>query len=493
MNAEKMNEAIEYIEENLTKKIDYAKAARISCCSLNKFQRLFLFATEMTVSEYVRRRRMTLAAEELMRGEMKVVDLALKYNYESPESFTRAYQSFHGYPPSATRKFGVYNQYGKITLEIKIHGGALSMKTERGDEKKVIKGVCPTGWSVTSANPYAGVMTAIMDALNEGGDCELAGVISGLGFAYTWYPGAPNDAIITDDNMVRRTFDALGYRISIYRDSDTHNTPKKRAKAFYKNQIVSNIDRGLPVLGFGFTNSYPFACAILGYEDCADVLFLRSYWDDNVTIDEETGYQRTTEWYDCCYGIVVIEEKIAPAIRGKELIKHCLNAAIEISAQKTTQFYDITVPYGLSSYDTMIGVLEDDSFWEAAVLGDACHPEDRAHEFYGEMDRSYTCVGLLLSGFYKNCFAAPWLKQHIDASEAGNLIKEACEYYSMLDWLITLMIRYKPGFNDCKLVDNPPNLVKREVRESKIPFIKIVKQLDKAAVECFKKALERME
>ena len=213
-------------------------------------------------------------------------------------------------------------------------------------------------------------------------------------------------------------------------------------------------------------------------------------WDDNVTIDEETGYQRATEWYERCYGIAVIEEKKTPALKGKELVRHCLKAAVSISEQKTTQFYDITVPYGLSSYDAMIGVLEDDSFWEAAVLGDACHSEDRQHEFYGEMDRSYTSVGLLLSGFYKNCFAAPWLKKHIDASEAGNLIKEGCEYYSMLDWLIAQMIRYKPAFHDCKLVDNPPDLAKREVRESKIPFIKIVKQLDKSAVACFKKALE---
>ena len=123
------------------------------------------------------------------------------------------------------------------------------------------------------------------------------------------------------------------------------------------------------------------------------------------------------------------------------------------------------------------------------MLGDACPVEDRQHEFYGEMERSYCHVGLLLSGFYKNCFAAPWLKKHTDASEAGNLIKEGCEYYSMLDWLITQMIRYKPEFHDCKFVDNPSELVKREIRESKIPFIKIVRQLDKTAVECFKKAL----
>jgi len=371
-----------------------------------------------------------------------------------------------------------------------MHGGDLSVKTEQNKDKKIIEDVCGIGWGETSANPYIGAVTACMDALNEGSSFRLAGVISGLGFAYTWYPGAPNDAIIIDDAMIKRTFDALGYTISIYRDSDTHNAPKSRPKEFYKNQIMSSINKGLPVLGFGFTKSYPFACAILGYEDYADALYLRSYWDDNVAIDEETGYQRTTEWYECCYGIVVIEEKKAPAIKGKELVRHCLNAAVSVSAQKNIKFYDIALPYGLSTYDTMIAVLEDDSFWEAAVFGDACHPEDRRKEFYGEMDRSYTCVGLLLSDHYKNWIAAPWLKEHIDASEAGNLIKEGCEYYSMLNWLIDQMIRYKPRFHDCKFVGNPPDLVKREVRESKIPFIKIVKQLDKTAVECFKRALE---
>ena len=482
-----MNEAINYIEDNLTEKIDYKNAARVSCCSPGKFQQLFLFVTDITVSEYVRRRRMTLAAEELMKSDIKVIDLALKYGYESPESFTRAYQSFHGYPPSVTRKFGVYNKYGRISLQIKISGGDLSVKTEQIKSKNMIEDVGPIGWGLT-ANPYVGTVFACMDALNEGNkrsNCALAGTISGLGFAYTWYPGAPNDAIITDDDMIKRTFDALGYKISIYRDSDTHNSPKSRPKEFYKNQITASIDKGFPVIGFGFTKQYPFTCAILGYEEGGDVLYLRSYWDDDVTVDEDTGYQRSSRWYDYCYGIVVIEEKTAQPLGGKELLRHCLRAAVSVS-KKTAQFYDITVPYGLSAYDTMSGVLEDDYFWETAVLGDACTPEDRQHNFFEEMDKSYSCVGVLLSGFYKNCFAAPWLKEHIDASEAGNLIKEGCEYYSLIDWLI----RCGTQAGECRFVDNPYDLKKREVREEKIKFIKTLKLLDKTAVECFKRALE---
>lgn len=61
---------------------------------------------------------MTLAADELLNSDIKIIDLALKYNYDSPEAFTRAYQSFHGYPPSVTRKFGVFNKYEKISVHI---------------------------------------------------------------------------------------------------------------------------------------------------------------------------------------------------------------------------------------------------------------------------------------------------------------------------------------------------------------------------------------
>jgi len=491
--SENMNEAIDYIESCLDKKIDFNKAAKISCCSLNKFQRLFLFVTDITISEYIRRRRMTIAAEELLRSDIRIIDLAMRYNYDSPEAFTRAYQSFHGYPPSVTRKFGVFNRYERISVQVKIQGGDLSVKTEQKQGKKVIENVRRIGWGDPSANPYVGAITACMDGLNEGKDDEFAGVVSGLGFAYTWYPGAPNDAIITDDAMIKRTFDALGYKISIYRDSNTHNSPQSRSKEFYQNQVVVSIDKGFPVLAFGFTNDYPSACTIAGYENNGEILYLSSCWDKNTSIDDETGFLRLSEWYKNCYGIVVIEEKIASTLSGKELIKHCLKSAVTVAEQKTIQFYDIILPYGLAAYDTMIGVLEDDSFWKDAVFGDACHPEDRQHDFYEEMDRSYTYVGLLLSGYYKNCMAEPWLRKHIDVSEAGNLIRQGCEFYNMLGWLVNTTLRNKPGVHDCKLVDfsdHPSELVKREVRESKIPLIKITKQLDQLAVECFKTALD---
>ena len=93
---EKMNAALDYIEENLAGTIDYPTAARIACSSLTRFQRMFAFMSDMTIGEYVRCRRMALAAGDIKGTDMKIIDVAAKYGYESPEGFARTFRAFHG-------------------------------------------------------------------------------------------------------------------------------------------------------------------------------------------------------------------------------------------------------------------------------------------------------------------------------------------------------------------------------------------------------------
>jgi AraC family transcriptional regulator len=120
---DRMNGAISHIEENLTGDIDYEDVARIACCSTYHFQRMFSFITDVTLSEYVRRRRLTMAAFELQNRDVKVIDLALKYGYDSPNSFTRAFQALHGVTPSSARDKGVrLKAYPRMTFFISIKG-----------------------------------------------------------------------------------------------------------------------------------------------------------------------------------------------------------------------------------------------------------------------------------------------------------------------------------------------------------------------------------
>lgn len=122
---QRMNGAINYLEEHLMEKIDYAEVARLACCSAYHFQRMFSFITDVTLAEYIRRRRLTLAAFELQHSEIKVIDLALKYGYDSPEAFTRAFSNLHGVTPTAARLTGTsLKAYPKMTFHMSIKGDA---------------------------------------------------------------------------------------------------------------------------------------------------------------------------------------------------------------------------------------------------------------------------------------------------------------------------------------------------------------------------------
>lgn len=119
----RMNQAMDYIESNLTGEISYDKAARIACCSTYHFQRMFSFIADVPLSEYIRRRRLTMAAFELQASDSKVIDVALKYGYESPEAFSRAYKNLHGVMPAASRNSGAaLKAYPKMTFSISIKG-----------------------------------------------------------------------------------------------------------------------------------------------------------------------------------------------------------------------------------------------------------------------------------------------------------------------------------------------------------------------------------
>jgi AraC family transcriptional regulator len=119
-----MNRALHYIEENLTNDIDFKEVARIAICSEYHFKRMFSFLAGITLSEYIRRRRLTLAAFELKNNNMKVIDIAVKYGYNSPDSFTRAFQNLHGITPSEAKKNSYsLRAYPQMTFQLSIKGG----------------------------------------------------------------------------------------------------------------------------------------------------------------------------------------------------------------------------------------------------------------------------------------------------------------------------------------------------------------------------------
>ena len=122
---EQMNAAIDYLETHLEDDISYDRAAQIACCSTYHFQRMFSYITGVPLSEYIRRRRLTLAAFELQAGECRVIDAAFKYGYDSPEAFSRAFKKLHGVMPVSARDAGVsLKAYPRMSFSITASGVA---------------------------------------------------------------------------------------------------------------------------------------------------------------------------------------------------------------------------------------------------------------------------------------------------------------------------------------------------------------------------------
>ena len=180
---DRFNRALDYIEDHLTRPISYDEAARIACCSTYHYQRMFSYIAGVPLSEYIRRRRMTLAAFRLQQTNAKVVDLALEYGYDSLTAFTRAFQSVHGVVPSAARKAGVpLNSYPRITFHITIKGDArmdyrieqkgafrvMGVKTQLdSDMEKNFQSV-PAFWQKVAQTNTIPVLMALMDTAPKG-------------------------------------------------------------------------------------------------------------------------------------------------------------------------------------------------------------------------------------------------------------------------------------------------------------------------------------
>ena len=131
-----MQKAIDYIEANLTEEIDYEKVAAECFSSSYHFQRVFSILCGYTLGEYIRLRRLSLAGAELANGKEKVIDIALKYGYDSPDSFAKAFQKFHGITPSEARADGsMLKSFSRLSIKISLEGGnTMNYRIEEKDE-----------------------------------------------------------------------------------------------------------------------------------------------------------------------------------------------------------------------------------------------------------------------------------------------------------------------------------------------------------------------
>lgn len=259
--------ALSYIESHLLEELDNEGVAKSTYSSEWNFQRIFSIITGVTVSDYIRCRRLTLAGEELARSGVRVIDAALKYGYDTPESFSKAFLRFHGVTPSEARSNAdSLKRFEPIFLRIEVKGG-FNVST------KIIPNIPPVINSWFGENyHFNGVARYIMGCLGEMklSDYSLFAGLTGDIFAQFYPLGSFRDDSASDFHLglhgLPEIFERVGYAAESFSERELQ---KNYARLMGK--ITGSVDRGIPVIWY---HGCPKG-VIVGYEgDGKTLLYL---------------------------------------------------------------------------------------------------------------------------------------------------------------------------------------------------------------------------
>lgn len=149
------NQTMDYLEEQLTGEVDMKRFQQLSGYSYPLFSRLFSILADMTLAEYLRNRRLSEAVTDLRESSDKIIDIAMKYGYESADSFSAAFKKFHGETPSEVRNGKPYRVFPKLQLSLKITGGKnMDIKIQKKPSftvaglllEAIDNSKCPSAW-----------------------------------------------------------------------------------------------------------------------------------------------------------------------------------------------------------------------------------------------------------------------------------------------------------------------------------------------------------
>ncbi len=137
---QQMQMAISYMEAHLMEEIGFEDVARHVCVSTYEFHRAFSFLTGMTPGAYLRNRRLSLAGLEVVQTDQRITDIALRYGYDTPESFTKAFTRFHGVAPKTARAEGAkLTLFNPLLIKLTVEGGkSMDYRIVKTNEKKFL-------------------------------------------------------------------------------------------------------------------------------------------------------------------------------------------------------------------------------------------------------------------------------------------------------------------------------------------------------------------
>lgn len=464
-----VQKAINFIEENLLEEISVEDVSRNIHSSKPHFQKIFNIVTGFSVSEYIRNRRLSLAGEELVGTKARVIDLALKYRYETPESFAKAFSRFHGFAPSSLRQRGKrVKTFTPITIQINIKGG-FDMSVKLDVRSIGFLGNLKNDMRSPESFALPACMTSLMEYLGEDARWETIhahnreytkrklydAILSatGMAFGILWHkdvcPSSFDLTQVNDHNeTIVRAFDYVGYNLEIVEKTKSNFGEMRRL-------ITESIDAGKPVLAFGIVG--PPECSIVcGYDSGGDTLFGWSHFQSYDTADcEHNGMFRKTKWHDDLWKIVLCKEKKESKIDLREIVSHGISIA---KANELSGYYS-----GSAAYDAWVKYVTDPVY---EAMGD-----DELREKYWF---HYSLVGNHAEARY---YLAGFL--HETAKDDEELHKIAYLYNEIHDtcwkvWAVTGGYENREGYKSLR------NIEKRDEAAS---LIRKIEELDLLAAD----------
>lgn len=262
---ENINQVLGYIEHNLDGTIDYGTISKISVCPISLFQRLFVLSTGITLSEYIRRRRLTFAASELVKTDLRIIDIAIKYGYDSSDAFCFAFKRLFSITPSQIRRGDAnWKPYRRIYFTLKVN-------YVKGDNDMILL-------NIDRYRYYGPLFEGVRIILSSMGEKYTPEYIQGIsGAAFKIAGGCPSRPTCICDMWTSDFIRYLGYEVTEYPcyNKDGGDISDKMIEA-----VKRHIDSGKPALVWNaFTNAeWDVVC---GYDEEAKQFIGRGTYKGN--------------------------------------------------------------------------------------------------------------------------------------------------------------------------------------------------------------------
>ena len=353
--------AISFIEKNLLENINADDVARYINSSADYFQRTFNIVTGLSISEYIRNRRLTLAGEELKNTRVKVIDVAMKYGYDSPDSFTKAFTRFHGVTPVSARVSSISLKcFQPLSININIKGG-FNMN------RKIIPNIPDIGYYGSETDYSINLLTATFSVAGDKTDRAELAFYSGMANHFCWIEndwigsrgcecfGCINETPFQEELRLLKTIGWSAKYVVVDRDKD--GTMLNTDAEQIKRDFVESIDKGYPILSRLKTHQHKQSI-IIGYEDDGGKIVCKAAIEGNPS---EGGDHKDAEtfvhenWQEVILDYIVLKERLEPVSERQRILEQL--ELITTRARRTDKIRG-KISSGFAAWEAYLNMLE---------------------------------------------------------------------------------------------------------------------------------------